>query len=168
MTENKVPTTSMETLDMTQYNVHDLTGGQILELQSKMTPQAFSKILEPAIPVRMMLVGFTEDQRGKDIRDEDVVRPSNHRHTEQGKDETHTWKEKSQSRCPTYGSCNMCYTCGPVGMLCKKCRQPDQGGSYEQIYKILFYQQCVLDSITIAKMVGAGQHIAKADRTYQW
>ena len=41
-------------------------------------------------------------------------------------------------------------------------------GAAEQIYKILFYHQCILDSITIAEIAGAGQQKAKADSTYQW
>jgi hypothetical protein len=48
------------------------------------------------------------DQEGQDIRDEDMVRPINHRWCYHGGDETSTWKLKSWARCPTYGSCQYC------------------------------------------------------------
>jgi hypothetical protein len=45
-------------------------------------------------PVRI-IVGYTGDQKGKDIRDEDVVRVSNGKWIAQHSTETGSWKEKS-------------------------------------------------------------------------
>jgi hypothetical protein len=62
-------------------------------------------------PVRIIM-GYTDDQKGKDIRDEDVVRPSNGKWTAQGSHDTEPLKEKSTGRCPTYGTCSFCYKVG--------------------------------------------------------
>jgi hypothetical protein len=51
-------------------------------------------------PVRI-IVGYTDDQKGKDIQDEDVVRVSNGKWIAQHSTETGSWKEKSTGRCPT-------------------------------------------------------------------
>ena len=80
-------------------------------------------------PVRI-IVGYTDDQKGKDIRDEDVVRVSNGKWIAQHSTETGSWKEKSTGRCPTYGTCSFCYKVGPTG---KKC------DSTNEEYKILFH-----------------------------
>jgi hypothetical protein len=45
-------------------------------------------------PVRI-IVGYTDDQKGNDIRDEDVVRVSNGKWIAQHSTETGSWKEKS-------------------------------------------------------------------------
>jgi hypothetical protein len=41
-----------------------------------------------------IIVGYTNDQKGKDIRDEDVVRVSNGKWIAQHSTETGTWREK--------------------------------------------------------------------------
>jgi hypothetical protein len=63
-------------------------------------------------------VGYTDDQKGKDIRDEDVVRVSNGKWIAQHSTETGSWKEKSTGRCPTYGTCSFCFKAGPTGKKC--------------------------------------------------
>jgi hypothetical protein len=68
-------------------------------------------------PVRI-IVGYTDDQKGKDIRDEDVVRVSNGKWIVQHSTETGSWKEKSTGRCPTYGTCSFCFKAGPTGKKC--------------------------------------------------
>jgi hypothetical protein len=65
-------------------------------------------------PVRI-IVGYTDDQKGKDIRDEDVVRVSNRKWIAQHSTKTGSWKEKSTGRCPTYGTCSFCFKAGPTG-----------------------------------------------------
>jgi hypothetical protein len=91
--------------------------------------QTFYKEEKPNRPVRIIR-GYTDDQKGKDIQDEDVVRPSNGKWTPQGSPDTGNWKEKSTGRCPTYGTCSFCYKVGPTG---KKCVCTNEE------YKILFH-----------------------------
>lgn len=55
-----------------------------------------------------MVASYTTDQRGKDVQDEDVVRPVNLRWSKHGGEETQRWKLKSRARCPTYCSCQHC------------------------------------------------------------
>jgi hypothetical protein len=109
-------------------------------------------------PVRI-IVGYTDDQKGKDIRDEDVVRVSNGKWIAQCSTETGTWKEKSTDRCPTYGTCENCFKAGPTG---KKCVCTDGR------YKIVFYRYHIIDSIKIAKLFEEELEVAKADRMQNW
>jgi hypothetical protein len=61
-----------------------------------------------------IVVGYTQDQESKCIRDEDViVRPLNHRWCVAGGEETRTWRLKSKPVQPTYGSCEHCCKSGP-------------------------------------------------------
>jgi len=127
------------------------------------TPAA---VHQPENPLRKRIVTrYTPDQEGKNIRDEDVVRPSNHRWCYQGGKETATWKSKSVGRCPTYGSCMYCLKSGPLGRFCQDCE--DNGLGFQSGYRILRNQEKLLDSITIAEMFNPGHHeTAKADRFY--
>ena len=108
---------------------------------------------------RRIVVGYTNDQEGQDIRNDDVVRPANRRWTKQDSTETHDWKMKSSGHCPTYGSCDHCYKAGPAGKDCK-C-------TYGR-YQILFYNRHVIDSITVAELIGEELEVAKADRMQAW
>jgi hypothetical protein len=112
----------------------------------------------PNRPVRIVK-GYTDDQEGKDIRDENVERQSNGKWTKQGSPETHSWKDKSLGRCPMYGPCSHCYKAGPAG---KKgiCTHGD--------YIILFDQRHVIDSIKIAELLEEELEVAKADRMVNW
>jgi hypothetical protein len=110
-----------------------------------------------------LVKNYTTDQEGQDIRDEDVVRPNNHRWCIQGDDEVRTWKRKSTARCPTYGSCTNCLKSGPVDLfcndeLCKIKKTPPKYAIMRHGYDKL------LDSITIAEMLDRGHETAKADR----
>ena len=105
---------------------------------------------------------YTPDQKGEDIRHGDVVRPSNHRWCIQGDDEVRKWSLKSTARCPTYGTCQSCYMCGPVGKRCIDCY--DQEDPNPSGFVIMMDGKKILDSITIATILGQGQEIAKADR----
>jgi hypothetical protein len=120
--------------------------------------QTFYKEESPNRPVRIIM-GYTNDQKGKDIRDEDVVRLSNGKWTAQGSHNTGNRKEKSTGRCPTYGTCSFCYKAGPTG---KKCVCTDGE------YKILFYQKYIMDSIKIAELLEEELEVAKADRMQNW
>ncbi len=57
---------------------------------------------EPSIlpTPKIMVVGFTEDQEGQDIKDEDLVRPSNHHWCTQGGDETKIMETEEQGKVP--------------------------------------------------------------------
>jgi hypothetical protein len=109
-------------------------------------------------PVRI-IVGYTDDQKGKDIQDEDVVRVSNGKWIAQHSTETGSWKEKSTGRCPTYGTCSFCFKAGPTG---KKCVCTDGK------YKIFFYRMHIIDSIKIAELLEEELKVAKADRMQNW
>jgi hypothetical protein len=102
---------------------------------------------------------YTDDQKGKDIRDEDVVRVSNGKWIAQHSPETGSWKEKNTGRCPTYGTCSFCFKAGPTG---KKCVCTDEE------YKILFYRRHIIDSIMIAELLEEELEAAKADRMQNW
>jgi len=118
------------------------------------------------IPVRRILHIYTEDQRGQPIKEEDVCQPSNGRYTEgdyfvnpYGKQ----WKDiSSMFRCPTYGSCTMCYKCGPVGKICSTC----QGRDGYVILKVNRHK--IVDAEHLATALGRGKETARADRKVQW
>jgi hypothetical protein len=91
-----------------------------------------------------IIVGYTDDQKGKDIQDEDVVQVSGGKWIAQISSGTGTWKEKSTGRCPAYGTCSFCFKAGPTG---KKCVCTDGK------YKIGFYPYHIVHSIKIAKLL---------------
>ena len=117
-------------------------------------------------PSQRIVVAYTEDQEGKDIRDEDVARAENGLlFTEQ---EVDRFRLRSNARCPTYGSCEYCYKAGPVGLKCEDC---DGIGTY----KIVFahphdnerYARRIVDSERLAKLFHRPIQIAKADRVFE-
>ena len=110
---------------------------------------------------RHIVVNYTSDQEGQEIRHEDVVRPSNHGWCIQGGDETRRWKLKSRNTCPTYGSCQYCFKSGPVGKFCNECQQWETS---QPGYVILRNGNRLLDSITIAEILNVGHETAMADR----
>jgi hypothetical protein len=120
--------------------------------------QTFYNKENPNRPVRIIR-GYTDDQKGKDIQDEDVVRPSNGKWTAQGSPDTGNWKEKSTGRCPTYGTCSFCYKAGPTGKKCV-CTNGE--------YKSLFHRRYIIDSIKIAELLEEELEVAKADRMQNW
>ena len=109
---------------------------------------------------------YTPDQAGLDIRDEDVVRPHNHRFTVRGDNEASGWKVKSRPRCPTYGNCELCYKSGPVAKMCNDCGRSDTTHGY--IYKIQKANDVIYDAMAIAAIFHKGHETAKADRIYFW
>jgi hypothetical protein len=78
-------------------------------------------------PSEIINVNYTPYQEGKEIRQEDVVRPMNRKITTTK--EVAKWKEISRSRAPTYGSCEYCFRNGPLGKRCNQCNN----GEYEAI-----------------------------------
>jgi hypothetical protein len=100
----------------------------------------------------------TIEEYGEYIKEEDVVRPLNSRWCYQMGEETATWRQKSEARCPTYGSCLYCVKSGPVGKLCNECNIPEAG------YAVMMNGSKHLDSITLARLFGKGHEAARADR----
>jgi hypothetical protein len=76
-----------------------------------------------------------------------------------GSGETHEWKKKSSGRCPTYGTCLLCWKAGPAGKK-STCTHGN--------YLILFYKLKSLDSITVADIIGQDLEVAQADRMQNW
>jgi len=105
-------------------------------------------------------VNYTDDQFGKHIRNEDVVRPHNHLFYLMCSPETQTWKLKSRADCPTYGTCPMCYKCGPTALSCDNC--PIDNGF--PTYCILTFREKILDSVTLGEILKTGNVTAQADR----
>jgi hypothetical protein len=106
-----------------------------------------------------IVIGYTLDQQGQNIRDEDVMRPNNHKWARIGLSETHEWKKKSSGRCPTYGTCSLCWKAGPAGKKCT-CTHGH--------YLILFYGLNTLDSIRVANIIGQNLEVALADCMHNW
>jgi hypothetical protein len=95
------------------------------------------------------------------IKEEDVVRPLNHRFSRR-EDEEHHWLYKSVPKCPTYGTCVRCYRTGPVGNHCNSC----SGDEHTALYTVIYYKTHILDSITLSEALCNGYAIARADRIY--
>ncbi len=120
---------------------------------------------------QMINKNYTPDQQGQDIRDDDVVRPHNHKWARA--DDIATMRALSADRCPTYGSCVKCFRSGPYGRLCSNCNKDNvtlnKNGSH---YVILMKKSdkhgrgnsVILDSITLSQIFQAGHETAKADR----
>jgi hypothetical protein len=133
------------------------------ELNLKDWGEDYPQDVEGLPKPRLIVKSYTADQQGQDIKDEDVVRPPNHRWCIAGGEEIHNRKLKSAAQCPTYGSCQVCMRNGPAGKRCKGCLSERSG-----IYTILMYRGNILDSITITGICKTGHETAKADRTYKW
>ena len=107
-------------------------------------------------------VNYTPDQDGREIREQDIVRPANHRWCRQGGTQTATWRQVTRGRCPTYGSCCRCLKSGPIGKGCDVCMSRDAG------YVIMLSEgQQVLDSVALAGLYERGHEVARADRIYK-
>ncbi len=107
-------------------------------------------------------MNYTPDQEGQEIRQEDVVRPMNHKITTK---KEHDWKEISRSRAPTYGSCECCFRSGPLGKRCNRCNN----GEYEAILLLVEGGAIeTLDSITMSEIMGQGHEVCLADHKMNW
>lgn len=113
--------------------------------------------------------GYTEDQRGQDIRDQDVIRAAN------GKwftfDECLHFKEKSFQRAPTYGTCPRCWMSGPLNLFCRECMEKRTGGRPIHGFVVMkLTHGCdgkghkIMDSVTLATWLKKGHQVAKVDR----
>ena len=110
-----------------------------------------------------VLKTYTEDQAGKDIREEDVARPLNQVWAMNGEDEA-TIGTNSNMGCPTYGNCWYCFSSGPVNMRCQFCKRRDCG------FAVMYFSSKdnddvrIVDAQFISKWFGANHQPAKADR----
>ena len=115
-------------------------------------------------PPRYIVVGYDPEHYGNEfIKDEDVVRPPNHMHVGfRTRKIPKDWVSgRSTGRCPSYGSCQICFMCGPVDECCSKCGEIAR-------YLVANYGQHTIDSITLADILGAGKIRARANRTQAW
>jgi hypothetical protein len=127
---------------------------------SKNIKPEYSKMMNPP---EIINVNYTPDQEGKEIRQEDVVRPMN-RKIMTMKDVA-KWEEISRSRAPTYGSCEYCFRSGPLGKRCNCC----DNGKYEVILLLVKGGAiAMLDSITVSKIMGQGHKVCLADHKMNW
>ena len=114
-------------------------------------------------PPVVINTNHTPDQKGQEIRQEDVVRPLNRKITTMK--EVANWKEISRSRAPSYGSCEYCFRSGPLGKRCNRCNN----GEYEAILLLVKGGAiATLDSITMSKIMGQGQEVCLADPKMNW
>ena len=90
----------------------------------------------PKTGPQTVVIGYTDDQNGKDIREKDVIRAANGKWYTQ--DELDKFRDKSSANCPTYGNCNCCYASGPVGRPCASCQTKEYSISKGTYYKFYF------------------------------
>ena len=107
-----------------------------------------------------VVVDYTPDQEGKDIKDDDVVRPKNHKTCETYGDERREWWQKSTIGMATYGNCPYCLKSGPTGLNCNVCKVKGKAPRYS----VLVNNNKFLDAITISELMEQGHETARADR----
>jgi hypothetical protein len=114
-------------------------------------------------PPEIINKNYTPDQEGQEIRQEDVVRPLNHKITTMK--EVANWKEIGRSPAPTYGSCEYCFRSGPLGKRCNRYNN----GEYEAILLLVRAGAiATLDSITISEIMGQAHAVCLADHKMNW
>jgi hypothetical protein len=106
---------------------------------------------------------FKEEMRGKKIPDDMVVKAANGRWFT--KPEINDFVLKSTPRCPTYGVCSVCFSSGPVHMLCQKCKE--EGHRYF-IQRIDGVCGKFLDAEWISRFFGTTHVDVRADKTQKW
>ena len=115
----------------------------------------------PNIP-QYNIVGYDpETYNSEYIRDKDVVQPRNHMDVVAATSETGFWRSKTMGRCPTYGSCKLCFRSGPASKYCIECGE-------DWRYKIVFNDNDILNSITLAELMRTGHKPAKANQNQAW
>ena len=112
----------------------------------------------PVEPVFHNVLGYTSDQEGQDILPQDVVRPINLRWCTIGSDEAKTWRYRNHAGSLTYGSCQSCFSSGPLGLSCRDC--------HAERYVIVKTGMKIVDSVTLAQLLQKGHTTAKADQYY--
>ena len=112
-------------------------------------------------PSRYIIRGYNPQTYGQEyIKEEDVVRPSNHRYTRE-RDITNNWTQKSRAGHATYGTCDECFDSGPVLKTCRYCGRG-------QVYLIFRFGNVELDSIELSERLERDLLFQRADRTCEW
>lgn len=117
-----------------------------------------------------IVVGYTDDQAGKEINDNDVVRSENLVYT---RDEINMFRQKSRARCPTYGCCAWCWNAGPVGNVCPFCLEE---GHIRSTFGVVFFyldfshqQRRIIDAERLCQKFGTRLLVAAmADAMAHW
>ena len=112
---------------------------------------------------RYIVVGYTEDQAGQDIRAEDVIQANNLVWYTWA--ERRAWSEKTTAGIPTYGNCTNCCWGGPVGMVCTHCKGKDEK---KPTYQVLQVGDKLMDSRWVTKFYKKGHEVTSADRKHRW
>jgi hypothetical protein len=116
--------------------------------------------------LQKVIVNYTPDQKGQDIRPQDIVRPINRKWATLD-EMRRCWGQLTNAGAPTYGSCTLCFRSGPIGRPCNQCNYPNT------FYIALNYTNqlktwVTLDSVTMSEIFHAGHETAKADRDILW
>ena len=110
--------------------------------------------------MQFVVVNYTPDQAGLDILPRDVIRAANGRwYTEL---EVEHFSRKSRAGCPTYGTCTSCYSSGPVGLLCERCRTQFVVVHYHNTYD---FADLIIDSENLRDEMNGHHQPARANRT---
>jgi len=110
---------------------------------------------------KYIIRGYNLETYGAEyIKDEDVVRPSNHKFSRQI-DWTENWLWKSMADHETYGTCDECFDSGPVWEVCRYCGKG-------QLYVVFCFGGYQLDSISLSERLERGLWRQRADRTCLW
>ena len=128
--------------------------------EARTQKQEYFKMMNPP---EIINLNYTPDQEGQEIRQEDVVRPMNHKIMTMN--EVTDWKEISRSRAPTYGSCEYCFKSGPLG---KRCNQSNNGVYEAILFQVKGQRIATLDSITMSEIMGQGHEVCLADHKMNW
>ena len=129
----------------------------------KNTPLKNNMCTEGPDDEQYIVVRYTEDQAGQDIRDEDVIQAENS--VWYTKAEIKTWRDKTTAGIPTYGNCVNCYWGGPVGLKCTHC---DGKIIKDPTYQVHELRRKILDSRWVTGYFERGHDVAKADRKHRW
>lgn len=101
---------------------------------------------------------------GMDLPDNQVVRANKYKHY-LFEEEDRFWEYSAVNR-PTYGNCLSCWKSGPLSKTCNEC--PGKHCAYHQLFYVISSKENVyLDAESIAKTIGKGHEVARADRTVE-
>ena len=109
---------------------------------------------------RYIIRGYNPSTYGDTfIKDEDIVRPFNHRYT-QAVDYANNWLVRSMAKRQTYGTCFKCFDAGPNYQQCRKC-------GYEESYLTFCFGFLELDSMMLAHCLERDLFFQRADRKFE-
>ena len=121
-----------------------------------------------ALPWVLVNTRYTEDQKGRPLKEEDSVVTDNLVFTAE---EISRFREKSEVRCPTYGCCPSCWAAGPVALVCAECNPPDRWpGMVYRCVKVDRGHGDVrwVDGRALARITGRPVKVPVADHRVKW